>query len=46
VLIVRFVRSGGIGMLRMMGGSPDTPHHDHDHDHDHDQHDDHDQHRH
>jgi uncharacterized membrane protein YraQ (UPF0718 family) len=29
VLIVRFVRTGGIGMLRMMGGSPDTPHHEH-----------------
>ncbi|SEP53322.1 permease [Amycolatopsis saalfeldensis] len=30
VLIVRFVRTGGLGMLRMMGGSPDTPHgHDH-----------------
>jgi uncharacterized membrane protein YraQ (UPF0718 family) len=25
VLIARFVRTGGIGMLRMMGGSPDTP---------------------
>jgi uncharacterized membrane protein YraQ (UPF0718 family) len=30
VLIVRFVRTGGIGMLRMMGGPPDMPHHDHD----------------
>jgi uncharacterized membrane protein YraQ (UPF0718 family) len=30
VLVVRFVRTGGIAMLRMMGGSPDA---DHDHDH-------------
>jgi uncharacterized protein len=29
VLVVRFVRTGGIPMLRMMGGSPDTGH-DHD----------------
>jgi uncharacterized membrane protein YraQ (UPF0718 family) len=29
VLVVRFVRSGGAGMLRMMGGAPDTGH-DHD----------------
>jgi uncharacterized membrane protein YraQ (UPF0718 family) len=28
VLVVRFVRTGGIAMLRMMGGSPDV---DHDH---------------
>ena len=43
VLVVRFVRTGGIPMLRMMGGSPDTGHdhhghghgHGHDHDHDH-----------
>jgi uncharacterized protein len=30
VLAVRFIRTGGIPMLRMMGGSPDTEHqHDH-----------------
>jgi uncharacterized membrane protein YraQ (UPF0718 family) len=29
VLIVRFVRSGGISMLKMMGGSPDTGHDGH-----------------
>jgi uncharacterized membrane protein YraQ (UPF0718 family) len=28
VLVVRFVRTGGIAMLGMMGGSPDAPHHD------------------
>ena len=28
-LIIRFVRTGGVAMLRMMGGSPDS--HDHDH---------------
>jgi hypothetical protein len=27
VLLARFVRTGGIAMLRMMGGSPDAPHH-------------------
>ena len=32
VLVVRFVRTGGIPMLRMMGGSPDAEH-DHGHDH-------------
>ena len=34
VLVARFVTTGGIPMLRMMGGSPDTAdeHHDHDHD--------------
>src|ERR1700731_2264610 len=26
-LIVRFVRTGGVAMLRMMGGSPDSPDH-------------------
>jgi uncharacterized membrane protein YraQ (UPF0718 family) len=31
VLVVRFIRTGGIPMLRMMGGSPDTGH-DHGHD--------------
>jgi uncharacterized protein len=30
-LIIRFVRSGGVAMLRMMGGSPDS--HDHTHAH-------------
>jgi uncharacterized membrane protein YraQ (UPF0718 family) len=30
VLVVRFIRTGGIAMLRMMGGSPDTGH-DHGH---------------
>ena len=29
VLVLRFVRTGGVGMLRMMGGSPETPHYDH-----------------
>ena len=28
-LIVRFVRTGGIAMLRMMGGSPDSHEHHH-----------------
>jgi len=28
-LITRFFRTGGLAMLRMMGGSPDS--HDHDH---------------
>ena len=28
-LIVRFVRTGGLAMLRMMGGSPDSQEHDH-----------------
>lgn len=27
VLVVRFVRTGGIGMLRMMGGAPDSGRH-------------------
>jgi hypothetical protein len=32
VLVVRFVRTGGIAMLRMMGGSPnDAAEHDHSH---------------
>jgi uncharacterized protein len=34
VLVVRFVTTGGIPMLRMMGGSPDTEHDHHDHTHD------------
>ena len=29
VLVVRFVRTGGLAMLRMMGGSPDGHEHDH-----------------
>jgi uncharacterized protein len=29
LLLVRFVRTGGIPMLRMMGGAPDTRPHDH-----------------
>jgi hypothetical protein len=29
VLVVRFVRSGGWPMLRMMGGDPDSGEHDH-----------------
>jgi uncharacterized protein len=38
VLLIRFVRTGGIPMLRMMGGSPDDEHsHHHDHGH-HDHH--------
>jgi len=28
-LITRFIRTGGLAMLRMMGGSPDSPEHDH-----------------
>jgi len=28
-LIIRFVRTGGVAMLRMMGGPPDTHQHDH-----------------
>jgi len=30
-LIFRFVRTGGIPMLRMMGGAPDDGHEDHGH---------------
>jgi uncharacterized membrane protein YraQ (UPF0718 family) len=30
-LVVRFIRTGGIPMLRMMGGSPDTGHEHHGH---------------
>jgi uncharacterized membrane protein YraQ (UPF0718 family) len=34
VLVVRFVRTGGVAMLAMMGGDPDGDHgHDHDHAH-------------
>jgi uncharacterized protein len=32
MLLIRFVRTKGIPMLRMMGGSPDTEHAGHDHD--------------
>ncbi|GAC1399628.1 MAG: permease [Mycobacterium sp.] len=32
VLVAQFVTSGGIAMLRMMGGSPDTGHDQHQHD--------------
>jgi uncharacterized membrane protein YraQ (UPF0718 family) len=31
LLLARFVTSGGMPMLRMMGGSPDAPHEHHDH---------------
>ena len=31
VLLVRFVRSGGAPMLKMMGGSPQPANHGHDH---------------
>ncbi|WP_083976131.1 permease [Kitasatospora azatica] len=49
VLVVRFLRTGGPAMLRMMGGSPDAEQHDHghghghghQHDHQHDEHDEH-----
>jgi uncharacterized membrane protein YraQ (UPF0718 family) len=34
LLIIRFFTSGGMPMLRMMGGSPEAPGHDH-HDHSH-----------
>ncbi|WP_168990722.1 permease [Mycobacterium attenuatum] len=33
ILVVRFVATGGIPMLRMMGGSPDSQDHQHDHSH-------------
>jgi hypothetical protein len=34
-LVYRFVRTGGMPMLKMMGGSPDGEHrHEHDHAHD------------
>ncbi|ODR14309.1 hypothetical protein AWC26_10830 [Mycobacterium shimoidei] len=35
VLVVRFFATGGMPMLRMMGGSPDAEHDHHDHSHDH-----------
>jgi len=42
VLIARFLRTGGLPMLRMMGGSPDAEHDLEPHDdepHDHESHD-------
>jgi uncharacterized membrane protein YraQ (UPF0718 family) len=33
ILVIRFVTTGGIPMLRMMGGSPDAEHDHHDHGH-------------
>jgi uncharacterized membrane protein YraQ (UPF0718 family) len=30
-LVIRFVRTGGMAMLRMMGGAPDPPQHEHSH---------------
>ncbi|VBA37290.1 Putative permease [Mycobacterium innocens] len=33
ILVVRFAATGGIPMLRMMGGSPDSQSHQHDHSH-------------
>jgi uncharacterized protein len=33
VLVIRFLRTGGLPMLRMMGGAPDGDHADHDHHH-------------
>ena len=41
VLLIRFVRTGGIPMLRMMGGEPDAPSHAHEQDHQPDAHHDH-----
>ncbi|HXY62937.1 MAG TPA: permease [Mycobacterium sp.] len=35
LLVLRFVATGGIPMLRMMGGSPDAEHEHHDHTHEH-----------
>jgi hypothetical protein len=35
VLIARFVTSGGLPMVRMMGGSPDAGRDQHDHSHEH-----------
>ena len=40
-LVFRFVRTGGIPMLRMMGGGPDDEHEHHHGDHGHDHHDHH-----
>jgi uncharacterized membrane protein YraQ (UPF0718 family) len=33
VLVIRFVRTGGMAMLRMMGGSPEPAAHEHQHQH-------------
>ncbi|POX88856.1 hypothetical protein C3477_25940 [Mycobacterium kansasii] len=33
ILVIRFAATGGIPMLRMMGGSPDSQSHQHDHSH-------------
>ncbi len=33
ILIARFITTGGLPMVRMMGGSPDAPHDHHDHTH-------------
>jgi uncharacterized membrane protein YraQ (UPF0718 family) len=33
VLLVRFIRTGGVAMLRMMGGSPEVDHSGHEHHH-------------
>jgi uncharacterized membrane protein YraQ (UPF0718 family) len=33
ILLIRFVRTGGVPMLGMMGGNPEAPTHDHAHDH-------------
>jgi len=33
LLIARFISTGGLPMVRMMGGSPDAPHDHHDHTH-------------
>jgi uncharacterized membrane protein YraQ (UPF0718 family) len=33
VLVIRFIATDGIPMLRMMGGSPDVEHEHHDHSH-------------
>jgi uncharacterized membrane protein YraQ (UPF0718 family) len=35
VLLVRFFRSGGLPMLRVMGGAPDSADHEHEHGHQH-----------
>jgi uncharacterized protein len=50
VLVIRFVRTGGGMMLKMMGGAPEEPGAEHDHDHmhedDHDHEDEHARHHH
>jgi uncharacterized membrane protein YraQ (UPF0718 family) len=42
VLVVRFVTSGGLPMLKMMGGGPDDAHHEHHEHHEHAEHHGHD----